>query len=327
MENSFNQEKNDSSIEEAIIKTVAFFDMFDYPLTSWEIWKFLFDENGSGERTEVDKIIETLESTEMKRLLQQKESFYFLAGRDELISIRKARYNFADKKLNRAVFISKIFRFIPWIKFIGVVNSYGSQNLKEEGDIDLFIITAKHRIWLVRFFCVLVTKFLGLRPKSNDKKNKICLSFYMSEEKMDLSNLVLPASETKIDRVFINWLCGLNPIYDPYDTYDRFNQANEWRKKYLPNWQPILSFTKKTAATGKLYYKVVDFCLGWLESGCKNLQHSLMAKELKEKMNLDTRVVINDQLLKLHSNDKRQEYNDRYKAIFHNALNNTNGKI
>ncbi|KKQ62054.1 MAG: hypothetical protein US81_C0002G0027 [Parcubacteria group bacterium GW2011_GWE2_38_18] len=323
MENILKQDV-DIAIKDAIIRTVAFFDMFDYPLTSWEIWKYLFDEKGSGEQIELKKILEKLESAEMQKILEQKESFYFLAGKDDLVETRKARYNFTDKKFDRAIRLCKIYKLIPWIKLIGVVNSYGSQNMKEEGDIDLFIITATDRIWSVRFFCVLVTKLLGLRPQKNNKKNKICLSFYVSEDRLDLSDLMLPkTAEIKIDIVLIYWFCGLTPIYDPCNIYSKFNQENEWRKNYLPNWQPISSayVNRNSKALPLFYYKAVDFCFGWLEVSFKKLQHSLMANELRKMMNLDTRVMINDQILKLHSNDKREEYNKKHELLFRNIIN------
>ena len=40
--------------------------------------------------------------------------------------------------------MTKIWRFIPFIKMVGICNSMGQFNLKEYSDIDFFIITQKN---------------------------------------------------------------------------------------------------------------------------------------------------------------------------------------
>ena len=291
--------KNKTSLQGAIVRTIAFFDLFSYPLTAEQVWKFL---NVKCELGEILEILENMKS------IEEKNGFYFLSGQEEIIKERMARYNKTDKKFKRALLIMKIFKFIPWIKMVAIGNIIGEHNLKERGDIDLFIITAKKRVWITRFFCVLITKVLRLRPTPGNTCNKICLSFFVSEDAMNLANLMMPD-----DIYFLHWLAGLVPIYDSNNVYEKFIDANFWLKNYLPNWQANEINYKRDAgrAKGRFYYDVVDIFFGELESRLKNYQLKIMPRKLNKIMNIDTRVMTSDSVIKLHTNDRRDYYKER----------------
>ncbi|MFA6307156.1 MAG: hypothetical protein WCV70_04025 [Patescibacteria group bacterium] len=335
-------------LKEAIIKVVAFFDLFDYPLTLNEIW-----QNMSVKR-ELFEVMAALEEMIKSPLtpptkagaIEKQNGFYFLAGRSAIIAERQRRYNFADRKFKRAMLASKIFKFIPWIKMIAVGNLLGAHNLKDSSDIDFFIITEDKRIWLTRFFCASITKLLGLRPRVDNSRDKICLSFYVSERAMNLSGLMLknyPAAVSEEEQIsldsrlrgndkkgygndiyFIYWLAGLTPIYDIGGVYEKLMAANSWLKNYLPNWPALTEapagkqpgpWSKRRDVGGSLprfYRDVIDLFIGGLEPQFKTLQLKLLPPQLKEMMYHDSRVVINDSILKLHANDRREEYREKY---------------
>jgi len=330
--------KTDKNVAKAIARTIAFFDLFSYPLTGFEVWKYL------DVKCELAEVLEVLENIAKKSPLvplfergqvERKNGFYFLAGREEIIKERMARYNYSDKKFKRAVWLSRIFKFIPWIKMIAVGNIIGAHNLKKESDIDLFIITEKNRVWLTRLFCVLIIKILGLRPKPENMRDKICLSFFISEEAMDLEKLMLSCkisrdstclagrrvASLQNDRMekdiyFIYWLAGLVPIYNRDNIYNKFIGANNWLKNYLPNWERGEVNYRRDAGKGfsRFYRDVVDMFFGGLERRTKNLELKMMPEQLKSIVNKDTRVVADKGVIKLHVNDRREEYKNKLKA-------------
>jgi len=320
---SFEIEKKDTDLKKAIIKVVAYFDMFDYPLTDFEVWKYLSVKYNF---IEVKKILYlmSLRGSESDRSnlvfvplteiaspsarndnLETKNGFYFFSGRNGIINARMARYNFADRKFKRALRVAKLFKLIPWIKMIAVGNIMGAHNLKDESDIDLFIITQNKRIWLARFFAAALMKILRLRPEEKNTRDKICLSFFVSEEEMDLKGLMI-----ENDIYFIHWLAGLVPIFDVGDMYKKFIQENFWLNEFLPNWMPAeISFRRDAGLPfSKIYFKIIDLLFSRLENIFKKIQLRLFPTAIKELMNKDSRVVVGDNIIKTHIKDRRSEY-------------------
>ena len=90
-----------------------------------------------------------------------------------------------------------------------------------------------------------------------------------------------------------------------------------WLKKYLPNGDFILN--------NKAYRELV---LSWparvlnnnlthhffnlIEYWSQSFQWKIMPKKLKEKVNIDSRVIIRDGIIKLYLVDRREEFRLRY---------------
>ena len=123
-----------------------------------------------------------------------------------------------------------------------------------------------------------------------------------------------------VDIYFIHWLAGLAPLYDAGGVYEKFIQANLWLNNYLPNWSPNLAAARRQVGPLKseFYHDIMDLLFGGLEPQFKALQLKLLPPRLKDLMNLDGRVVINDETIKLHANDRREEYREKFKEKINN---------
>ena len=322
---SFKTENKNIELQRAIVRTVAYFDMFDFPLTDFEIWKFV---NLKCNLLDAQRALKKLspEASELS-FLQSKNGFYFLKGRSEIIDKRLKKYAYTDRKFKRAMRIAKIFKFIPWIKMIAISNIIGAHNLRDESDIDFFIITKTKKIWLTRFFCSSVAQTLGLRPKKGDERDKVCLNFYVGEEAMNIKNLMLGTEQCSVrknsdDIYFKYWLINLVPIYDAGNTYKNFIRENNWIKNYFPNWRLVQTERRRYFKKGFSLFNVLNLFNG-LESVFKKLQLRLMPKNMKKLMNKDTRVVINNNVLKMHVNDRRSEYNERFSNKLEEIIKNS----
>lgn len=267
------------NLSEVILKTVAFFDLFDYPLTAYEIYYYL------DKKYPLALILETLSSTSR---LEQQIGFYFLSGRSEIIKIRQARHNYSLRKIKIAQFFSRLFSLLPFIKVVALANSIGQHNLRDGSDIDFFIITSAKRLWLSRLYCTGLAKILNRRPSARNKKDKLCLSFYLSEEHLNLDDLKLPTG----DPYFEYWQRSLVLLYNKDDNYEKFLVAN--------------------SLVGDNSEIVFENSGSFLEKLARQWQLAIMAPELKQKMNQNSGVVVNDSVLKLYLTDRRQEFLNKY---------------
>lgn len=299
---SFGQNNQEKSTEKAIVETIVFFDMFDFPLTDLEVWRFI------GLKWSLSQVRDVLQSDILSNYIQKYNGFYSLKNREGIIEKRTERYSFTDRKIKRALWVARLFSFLPWIKMVSIGNIMGAHNLRDGSDIDLFIVTEPRRIWITRFFCVILMKILWLRPKKDAVRDKICLSFFISEEFLNLKYMMLDKNK---DAYFIYWLTGLVPIYDKKDIYSKFIKENHWIYEYLPNWDPTETHRIRTVGYSLSVLGSMFRLFGLLEGVIKRIQLRLMSDNLKNLANKDTRVILSDKALKLHANDRRQEYQDK----------------
>ena len=300
-------------LELFILNTIIYFDLFDYPLTLGEIYNFLFTGGMEGASFSLAEITECLQtSVKLKKVIATQRGFYFLKGRENNIQTRLDRYVLAQNKfkiVNRAI---KIFKYLPFVKLIAVCNNLALSNAKKESDLDLFIITSQKRIWLVRFCTILIITILGLRPPKEKAQDKLCLSFFTTEDNLDLAKIKITAEDVYL----VFWLGTLRPVYERQNFYAKLMAANLWLKKYLPNWQEQklgFRYRLEDNKLNKIVYKTKDFFwhgfLGnWLEKIFKNIQFKLMSQKKKDlAVCPDTGVIISDSMLKFHLQDRRLE--------------------
>lgn len=284
---------NYDKLNETIIQVIVFFDLFDFPLTAYELWYYL------DKQISFQDIIHVLETTPE---IENKNGFFFLVGRAEIIKIRQARHNYFLRKYKIAQRFVSYFSILPFIKVITLSNSIGQFNLRDGSDIDIFIITARRRIWLTRLFCAGIAKILNSRPTPKNKKDKICLSFYISEGNLNLDNLQIVDG----DPYFFFWLRSLVLLYNKDKVYEKFLVAN-----CLP-LSEISGQSLDSVTAGKQKTTGPNKILNYFERAAKKVQLIVMSPALKKAINNSIGVVISDNILKLYIHDKRLEYAEKY---------------
>ena len=162
-------------MKHAILFTLSYHSRFSSPLTFDELHRFLV-------------INRPLSSNEVKleviKLLRHRE--VALGDRGDLIGIAASSAlggllamtkspNFFDLRLKRQLIskpkldlakkAAKMIGLLPWVKLICVTGSLAMENSDSGDDIDLMIVTAQNRLWLVRPFAILLISFFFKRRK------------------------------------------------------------------------------------------------------------------------------------------------------------------
>ena len=281
------------NLAEAILKTFAFFDTFNYPLTVFEVWRLC------EQKADFSEIQNILEEDFLASRLAQKNGFYFLRGQNEIIEHRRQFAILAEKKMRRARLALKLWRFVPGLKGAAVCNNF---YYHQESDVDLLVITDKKSLWLTRFLVTIITHFAGLRMDRKKIANQVCLSFFISEDGLNLSSLMLPDS----DPYFIYWFAFLDPLYDD-GVFQKFWEENQTIREKLPNASSPY-FSPFRSLSGKKHWLAPEF----LDKIARYFQKKRIGRR---KINLDNEasgVVISNSVLKFHEHDRRREYRCRY---------------
>jgi hypothetical protein len=289
--------------QEDIIKTLLFLDIFDYPPTAMEIWRFLPAPAESGE---------TIEKLSSQEGFQQKNGFYFLPGREELIEKRREFDYLAEKKFKIAKRAAWLLHFIPGIKMVAVCNNF---YYRPQSDIDFFIIIKQGRMWLSRALATAVLHLFRLRRYGKKIADRICLSFYITEDNFNLEKIALRSADAAdIDDPYLAyWLAFLKPIYGQ-GCYNEFWRANLWLKNYFPNILPIIAERTKVVEDNWLSGFKKKANSWWFDSFVGDYLEALTKKLQRKKMSARRSgpgVVIADNILKFHENDRREEFRNQ----------------
>lgn len=170
-----------SPLAKSILTTLAFFDAQEIPLTLMEIKVYLTrfaDRTCPPSFTAIQNILES----ELSPEIEFKDGFYFLQGRNKIPTVRKERYKTALRRFRKAKKFLYFLRFIPYLRAVAISGSLSFLNSKLTSDIDLFVITQKNRVWLVRMLVSLYFHILGERRHGSHIQNRFCLNHYISED-------------------------------------------------------------------------------------------------------------------------------------------------
>jgi len=296
----------EQEIKKAIIETLAYFDIFDFPLKQEEIWRWLFfkQETGKLRNKEIKGLmLKVLQNLILAGKIIKKDEFYFFPDRESVIFVRAQRRIISEQKIIKAKRLVKYWlKFIPWIKAVFLTNSASYYNADENSDIDLFIITKKNRLWISRFFSVLPLKILNLRPTKKNKKDKFCLSYFISEDNLNLEKYELAQNFP----ILVYWSIFYLPLYYKDNLWQKFWQENEWLKKYLPNY--LLEDFGEIREIGRIGEIGGAKILDRLEQGLKKFQIWYLPQELKQAAieQEENSIFLDDDIIKLHLGSKEK---------------------
>lgn len=217
-----------NNISNAILATLAYHDIFDYPLTAGEISNYLIAKKAKKSlvERELTKLVKS-------QKIGENRSFYFFKNRQKIVRLRFQRQGYSKSKLKRAQFFANILKLIPTVKLVAISGALAMDNSHQNDDIDLVIICSPNTLWITRFLANLILSPFKRYPKSNLISDRACLNIFIDQSDLAIrpQNLY-PAHE----------ICQMKPLWDRDGTYSRFIEANRWGTKFLPNWRPSIKY-------------------------------------------------------------------------------------
>ncbi len=203
------------ALARAILRTLLYSDLFDYPLTPAEAAHYLIGRPSTSDEVRAclarscwlaDRVIEL-------------NGYLALRGREALIARRLERAATSDRLWRRARRLVRVLRLFPFVRMIAITGSLAMQNSPADDDIDLLIVTAPDRVWLTRALSIALVyagKLCG---------DTLCPNYVISERALALDRHTLFVAHEFAQMV---------PVYG-LTVYDRMRTLNPWVQVILPN--------------------------------------------------------------------------------------------
>lgn len=278
-----------NNTEKKIITTIFYYDEMDYPMTAFEIWKYLTlinNQNVNGEeeisRLSLSETIKTLESMEIEKYIENFKGFYFLKGRKSLVEIRIRSNKISLLKLKKLRRIVWLLRFIPYVRMIAATGRLGMKNAKKESDLDLFVVLKKGKIWTGRTLVTIFLHIIGKRRYGKKIKGRICLNYFVTDESLEI--------ETKERDHGFNLFSSseyyfMMPLFG-FKKFRKFQMKNSWISDFKPNYS--LSEVRNVKMINDTYFsktfrKIGEFFLSFefIENFLRKIEREKIAKNPK----------------------------------------------
>jgi hypothetical protein len=202
-------------LEQAVLRTLAYADIFDFPLTAREIHRDLI-----GVAAPFDAIRDVLDICRRSPgNFVHVEGYFTLRGRTDIVATRRRRTLIAARLWPEAVRYGRIIANLPFVRMVAVTGALAVDNVEPGADIDYLIVTKPGRLWLCRGLIITVVRLAA-------RHNQIvCPNYLLSERALEIPERTLYTAHELAQMIPI---AGL-PIYR------RMRRINAWMASFLPN--------------------------------------------------------------------------------------------
>jgi predicted nucleotidyltransferase len=246
----------------SVFQTVAYADVFDYPLTAPEVYRYLTSTKASFE-----EVVRTLtDDVHFGRV----GDYFTLRGREGIVETRNRRAKIAARLWARAGRYGRIIASLPFVRMVAVTGSLAMNNTDEGTDIDYMIVASPNRLWTCRALTLLVARIAKLEGIN------LCPNYLVTTNALKLSEHSLYVAHEMVQMIP---LAGM-------ETYLKMLRLNEWIYEYLPNAStaPELLPTSGQAYRQSFIQRVLEIALSlpfgnWLENWEMNRKISKLTRE------------------------------------------------
>ena len=223
--------------EVAILKSLIYFDNFDYPLSEKDIKNFL--ECYVSDEIFASALLQLL----LDKIVFRVGEFYSLQNTRHRAEERILGNLRAQHLLSSASRIGAFLFKFPYVRAVAVSGSLSKNYADKKADIDFFIITKANRLWIARTVLHVFKKFTFLVGK----ENFFCMNYFVDEEA-----LIIPEKNiyTAVEIVTLLPLAGTF-------TLNKFFEKNNWTKRWLPCYEYKRNL--KTAEGGSGFKKFIEW--------------------------------------------------------------------
>ncbi len=225
-----------SPLEEAVLRTLAYSDVFDYPLTASEVYGAL---PLSATLVETEAALRSLAGP-----VGCSSPYYFLAGREGIVAIRERRHSTSARLMRRARLWNRVIAVLPFVYSAIITGSLAADNAEMGEDVDYMIVSKPGRVWTARAFTVGVVRLARLTGV------ELCPNYVVAADALQMDESAYVARE----------LAQMRPVSGA-GVAQRLLFENPWWQRYLPNATPA-AFQANDAHSPRWLQRLPEALLG-----------------------------------------------------------------
>jgi hypothetical protein len=257
-------ENDHADLEREILRTIAYFDVFSYPLTKKQLHVFL-----PHLATNELLLEETLHLMIQKKLIcSAREYFYSPARTDEIMTVRMENERRASKMLKQARWVSFFLKQVPFVRAIFITGSLSKNVAEQTSDIDFMIVAELNRLWICK---MILTGFRRVFLFNSHKY--FCINLMVTEKAIYFPHHnYFTAIEIATSKVVWNTAFFL-----------KYQKENAWISEYLPNWQPLMEGVAPLSNTPSPVQRIFESFLSIIRLDAMNTNFMLTARNFWKK--------------------------------------------
>ncbi len=235
-----------NSTEAAILKTVVYADIFDFPLTRTELHHYLIAD-APVSREQIDQALAT--SPFLHDALEFHDDYVIAAGRQPIIAVRAQREQASQQLWREAMAYGERLARLPFVRMVALTGALAVRNASDnDDDLDYVLVTAPGRVWIARAFAIVLVRLAQRRGVI------VCPNYVLAETAL---------RQEKQDLFMAHEVVQMMPIFG-LPLYAAMRAQNDWVAAYLPNaGTPLHAEPERTPGRGwRLLKRAAEVLLG-----------------------------------------------------------------
>lgn len=195
----------------AVFHTLAYADVFEYPLSAAEVYRYL-----TSTRATFEQVLQALAD---ETLFSQVGEYFTLRGREQIVETRKRRAQVAARLWPKAARYGRVIARLPYVRMVAVTGSLSMHNTDEDKDVDFMIVTAPNRLWTCRALTLLIARLAKLEGI------RLCPNYLVTTNALEFKDRSLYVAHEVAQMIPISGL----------EIYQEIRRLNRWMEEYLPH--------------------------------------------------------------------------------------------
>ena len=224
-------------VADAVLATLAYADVFDYPLTAKEVHRDLVAVRATPEQV----------GTALANLpgLRCTDGYYMLPRREATVAVRRRRAAWAAALWPRALRWARVLAALPFVRMVAVTGALAVDSVDPGADIDFLVVAVAGRVWVCRALVTAVARLASVRGAA------LCPNYLLAADA-----LAIPLR----NHYTAHELLQMVPVAGQ-PTYSRMLDANWWLAGFLPNAYPTRAPARAPGPVGGTFARLAEAAL------------------------------------------------------------------